>query len=414
MSEQVGAGGKINVEGYSRHLYALFAPGAHTGLSATALKVIQRAAGANMSVDVQQGNGFIDISTSYLYPAWVATSDKNVSVDAADPTNPRKDIVVAYIDLASITTSLTNNTGALKFKAVAGTPAGSPADPSAGTIQAAVGSGNPYIAIARLAVTAADTSIVTADITDLRQPVSVRAPLKKPYATAKTAAYTLTPGDAGGVVPFDCTAGALTATLPDATLFTGISFVISKSDTSANKVTIATTSSQTINGAATSVLKLGIPNERIEVISDGTNWKLVTAPTISFEVYRNAAQNGGAANTDAKVAHDAEVFDSSDCYDAVTNNRFTAPIPGVYHFDAGSYWQANPGGRNGIKLYKNGSQVKFSEWSSALQFGGPNIAADLKLAAGDYVEVFVLSTSATVALTVGSALFNWFNGHLVK
>lgn len=269
MSEQAANGGKINEEGYSRHLYNLLTSGVGTRTS-TSWKAIQRAAGANMSVDVQQGDGFITISDAYGYPAWVASSDKNVSVDAADVSNPRIDRLVAYISLADISTSVTNNTGALKFKAVAGTPAGSPSAPSDGTVQSAVGASNPYIDIAQIAVAAGATSISTANITDKRQAMAVRAPLQR-VLTTKSASFTMAATE--DIDPVSCSGGAVTCTLPDATRHTGRIFGAYKSDSSSNALTFARTSSQTINGTAADLVVYQ-QFQGAEFMSDGSNWIL--------------------------------------------------------------------------------------------------------------------------------------------
>ena len=268
MSEQVGAGGKINEEGYSRHLYELLTSGVGTRTS-TAWKVIQRGAGANMSVDVQQGDGLISISSEYVYPAWVASSDKNVSVDAADGSNPRIDRVVAYISLSDISTAVTNNTGALKFKVVAGTPAGSPTAPNDATVQSSIGASNPWIEIARVAVAAGATSISNANITDRRTAMAVRAPIQKALTT-KSASFTIAVTE--DVTPVSASGGAVTATLPDATLMTGREFTVEKTDSSANVVTVATTSSQTINGSTNDYLSSQY--DSVTYRSNGTNWTI--------------------------------------------------------------------------------------------------------------------------------------------
>jgi len=54
---------------------------------------------------------------------------------------------------------------------------------------------------------------------------------------------------------------------------TGKQYTIKKTDTSLNVVTVATTSSQTIDGVTTNVL--ATPYESITVLSDGANWNLI-------------------------------------------------------------------------------------------------------------------------------------------
>lgn len=72
----------------------------------------------------------------------------------------------------------------------------------------------------------------------------------------------------------DASGGAFTITLPSAALVVpGKAFAIKKVDTTGNFVTIATTSSQTIDGDLTALMF--IPNEVLVVVSDGANWQIL-------------------------------------------------------------------------------------------------------------------------------------------
>lgn len=165
-------GGKSAESGVYNPYGSVFTPGvADIGVT-TSWQVTQRGAGANMSVDVAVGSGNIYTSGLVAYPYWgFSDAVNNVTVSASNPSNPRKDIVVAYVDLSIVSSASNNNPGALKFLDVAGTAAGSPVDPSNSTIQSAVGAGNPWIKLARLSIAANASSVVNANITDLRQPV---------------------------------------------------------------------------------------------------------------------------------------------------------------------------------------------------------------------------------------------------
>lgn len=158
-------GGKTSESGHLRPIQKVVAGEVLNGLA-----VSQRAAGANMSVDLAIGDAVIPRSDgTYGHPAW-NDAVLNVPITTADPSNPRRDIVVMYIDYAQTpSTAVSNNTnGVVKVAVVAGTAAGSPSDPSAATIQSAVGSGNPYIKLARVRVAAGTTTISNGVIDDLR------------------------------------------------------------------------------------------------------------------------------------------------------------------------------------------------------------------------------------------------------
>lgn len=89
--------------------------------------------------------------------------------------------------------------------------------------------------------------------------------------TARTTAYTPTATDF--TIAANASAGAFSVTLPTAVGITGEMYVIKKVDSSANAVTVATTSSQTIDGATTRSLPRQY--DAITVQSDGANWIII-------------------------------------------------------------------------------------------------------------------------------------------
>lgn len=86
--------------------------------------------------------------------------------------------------------------------------------------------------------------------------------------TSQSAAYTAT--TAVSVILCNATTAAFTVTLPTAVGFTGLEYTIKKTDSSANAVTVATTSSQTIDGSTT--YSLPTQYNFVTVVSDGANW----------------------------------------------------------------------------------------------------------------------------------------------
>lgn len=128
-----------------------------------------------MSVIVGGGDAKIPYS-DYAYTAWIPdASPETVAVTTANPSNPRIDRLVLYVDRGETPSSGTaNNPTLCKLMLVAGTPAGSPSRPSNGTVDTAV-SNNPYIDLADILVGAGVTQITDADITDTR--VLVGAPI---------------------------------------------------------------------------------------------------------------------------------------------------------------------------------------------------------------------------------------------
>jgi hypothetical protein len=188
-------GGKTSESGHLRALAKIVSGDIITGLNA-----VQRAAGVNMSVDVQVGDAFVRRSDdTYAHPVF-NDAVYNQVISAADGSNPRRDIVVIYVDYGQTpSTAVSNNTnGVVKIKVVNGTPAGSPVDPNGAAIQASVGAGNPYSILARVRVPAGQTSIGNSLIDDLRSMTS--ANLKDAtVTTAKQKATTLMLSETNGI-----------------------------------------------------------------------------------------------------------------------------------------------------------------------------------------------------------------------
>jgi hypothetical protein len=91
-------------------------------------------------------------------------------------------------------------------------------------------------------------------------------------AACKTANYSI--GATDSFICGDSSGGAVTLTLPTAASIAGRTYTVKKSDSSTTAVTIATTSSQTIDGALTQTLLAQYAG--LTVISDGTNWKIAS------------------------------------------------------------------------------------------------------------------------------------------
>jgi hypothetical protein len=121
------------------------------------LAVTQRGAGANMSVDVAGGRCVVkgDLATyegSYFMENRGVT---NLTVAAADPTNPRIDRVIAEV----LNAEYSGVSNLWRLRVVTGTPAGSPSAPA---------TPSNAISLATIAVAALASSITNANITSTR------------------------------------------------------------------------------------------------------------------------------------------------------------------------------------------------------------------------------------------------------
>jgi hypothetical protein len=112
----------------------------------------------NMSVNVAAGSALVTGTSSLAQGVYVVTNDAtvNLAIATADATNPRRDLVIAQVRDNTEDASGSND---FRLFVVTGTPAASPSDP-------AVPAGS--VVLARVTVGAGVTSIVNANITDLR------------------------------------------------------------------------------------------------------------------------------------------------------------------------------------------------------------------------------------------------------
>ena len=136
---------------------------AHGVVRATDLAVTQNGT-PNMTVNVAAGGCFIRGTQSANQGAYHLWNDASLSVaiSAADATNPRRDLIIAQARDANYSGASSD----ARIIVVTGTPAASPVDPSLSSFPNA-------LVLARVAVAAGDTSIVTAEITDLRTMANV-------------------------------------------------------------------------------------------------------------------------------------------------------------------------------------------------------------------------------------------------
>lgn len=153
-------------------------------MSATDLKVSQRGAGANMSVDVAAGVAWIagDDATA-TQPLYRCYNDGtvNLAVTTAHGTNARIDIVVAEVR----DSSFSGVSQDWRLRVIDGTPAGSPSAPA---------TPSNCIKLAEVSVPALDTTISDAQITDTRTRAYVLPGFRPVCIATRSSTQTLTTG----------------------------------------------------------------------------------------------------------------------------------------------------------------------------------------------------------------------------
>lgn len=382
-------GGKTSESGHLRIISKII-----TGNVVTGLGVVQRAAGANMSVDIGIGDGIVMRSDGVYGHQVFNDAVENKTVTTADGSNPRRDIVVAYIDYGETpSTLISNNTnGVVKSIIVAGTPAGSPTDPSDAAIQSAVGSGNPWFKLARVRVPAAQTSISNSLIDDLR---SMATGLMQggwvfddvnPWAYASASTFTVAGVDVTSQFP----KGTKLALYQSGAIkyFTVVSS------------TFSTNTTVTVNGQGTYTLAnvpIDKPAYSYHLVPQGFPTNEASVPFYNpykFSAYYNGSTS--ITNQTLKIPFNTENFDTNNNFDPTTNNRYTAPVDGFYFINTQGWFGVAGAGSNEaatVFIYKNGSAIRDSEKSNGSGTGDklprPSVTAFLQLTAGDYIEVYM-------------------------
>jgi hypothetical protein len=133
--------------------------------------------------------------------------------------------------------------------------------------------------------------------------------------------------------------------------------------------------------------------------SDGPQTSAVTAVSLD-DITAFAAASG----TPTKVPYIKKLYDDRSEYD-VSNSRFTATDAGDYEFCA-SLTSGTYTGAFRLRLYVNGqSLVAFAV--DAAGAGVEHGCRVVRLAAGDYVEVFVLQSSGAAVMFAQNVYWNW-------
>lgn len=155
-----------------RQLLATSGGGLQEGVVAAGdLKVSQRGAGANMSVDVAVGDAWVQYDTGTrngLSHVW-SDAVANVAFNASDATNPRIDQIGVQLNDTSVGAGTGGNTPTLRYLAGTATAGAQAANPAAAGYRAgAAAAPNDWMRLADVLVPATSTSVTTANIVDRR------------------------------------------------------------------------------------------------------------------------------------------------------------------------------------------------------------------------------------------------------
>lgn len=344
--------GKTNEEGHYKFQTSMVKGNV---LGSSSLQVVQNTT-PGMSVIVNAGQFKVDTSNDYAYTGW-STVTNVVSVSTSDPSNPRITSIVLYVDKSAATSaSPPNNPDIAKYMSINGIPAASPSAPGSSVIQSAIGSGNPYIVLANIYIQAASTTILNANITDMR--------VKTYFADSLVA----------------------TTSIVD------------------KAVTNAKIADSTITGSKIS---------SNTITSDNLAKGAVISSKLSNPYIFSVARNASATFNNVPILYDVKNFDPNNNYSTATG-RYTAPISGYYQLNVISSQLVSAAPQDPVTtLRKNGGEIvsyaHIVNMYNGASAGSANLSVLLRLNAGDYVEVI----GGSRPLEAGTSR-NVFSGFLVS
>ena len=176
-------------------------------------------------------------------------------------------------------------------------------------------------------------------------------------------------------------------------------------------------SSIVISGDTSGAITLAAPavaGTQTATLPSATGTVMVSGNMPAFSAYGSAQTIATATYT--KVSYTSKEFDTANCFDNVTNYRFTPNVAGYYQLNFLLAFAASPTGAVYSRLYKNGSLFKDGPFI-ANSNTGPQVSASYFVYANgttDYFEIYMWQGSG-ISQSCGSLNSQYcFSGTLVR
>ena len=163
---------------------------------------------------------------------------------------------------------------------------------------------------------------------------------------------------------------------------------------------------------------LGILKVNTADTSSSPSWADLSggAGTRAFSVTKGGTNQTIGTGSATKVTWSTEEYDVGGVF---ASNKFTCDVAGKYHFYFCLKYTASALYDNEVRLYKNGSLVRFANYfiayDSGANTGRPSmqLEATLDLAVSDYIEVYVHQESGGDLDIDGATTASWFTGYKI-
>jgi hypothetical protein len=236
-----------------------------------------------------------------------------------------------------------------------------------------------------------------------------------------TQVFTATAGQTTFTVAGGYTAGQIQV------LRNGVQLVVGVDVTATNGTTFVLTNAATVGDTLVSIIYTSfIVANAVAKSGDTMTGNLnITGGTLqiggsqavngpAFGAYANASTSL-TSGVQTKLAFQAEIFDTANCFDSTTNYRFTPNVAGYYQI-SGTYVVLGGTTINAIAVYKNGASYASTQVPQTANGGAPCVSVVVYMnGTTDYVELYALQLSGgTLSTFISGQVYQWFSGSMIR